>query len=99
MHDIMKLNRSKSACRIHWDCLPLLLALMLRRVFHHPTDTGFPDEGYFRNPVSEPDVSNRLNIQRHFYRAYACLAKYFLMTQKLLQIRTLAYIPILGPGG
>ena len=64
-----------------------------------PTETGFPDSGYLKKRWTGPPFSNQLKIQRHFYRAYACVSKYFLMTEKLQQIRKVAYIPSLGPGG
>ena len=43
--------------------------------------------------------ANQLKIQAHFSRAYACFVQYFLMSQKLQQIRKLAYVPSLGPDG
>ena len=50
---------------------------------------------------SGPHSENQLKIQSHFYRVHACFVKYFLMTEKLQQIRKLAYIVLssLGPGG
>ena len=48
--------------------------------------------------VEKSDVTGLFEsraIQRHFYRAHACFGKYFLMIQKLQQIRKLAYIPSL----
>ena len=42
---------------------------------------------------------NRQKIQRHFYRAHACFAKYFLMTKKWQQIKKLTYVTTCGPSG
>ena len=38
---------------------------------------------------SGPHSENQLKIQSHFYRVHACFVKYFLMTEKLQQIRKL----------
>ena len=52
---------------------------------------------YARNELETRDMdSNQLKIQCHFSRAYACFVKYFLMIQKLHEIRKLAYIPSFG---
>ena len=68
----------------HRDRIPRLR--VLKRVCQNVVQCGSHSE-------------NQLKIQSHFYRVHACFVTYFLMTEKLQQIRKLAYIPSLGPGG